>query len=140
MKSFMYGIVFGICGLLVFANPRIVSKTWSGIKSVSHSSYSLSYDFLKDILVPQLKNTSSEVVQETKVAREKIATTSKKAVATISQTTKSSYQAIKEQAEDTSNEVKEKIQEFKGSHKPVKDSRVVATQVPKTKIFIISEQ
>lgn len=74
----MYGIVFGICGLLVFANPRIVSKTWSGIKSVSHSSYSLSYDFLKDILVPQLKNTSSEVVQETKVAREKLLLLQKK--------------------------------------------------------------
>lgn len=139
MKSFMYGMIIGICGLLIFANPRIVSKTWSGVKAISQSSYSLSYDFLKDILVPQLKSTSAEVAQEAKVAQKKIATSSKKVVRTVSHTTKSSYEAIKEKAEDTSNEVKEKIKDFKESKKTVKESRI-ASQVPKTKIFIISEQ
>ena len=144
MKSFMIGMVFGICGLLVFSNPKIIAKTWQGTKSIASLSYNASYDFLKDVLVPQLKQSSQDVANETQVATKKIAQETKIQAQKVKEETKVVVEKIQEKAQPVVDKIKETakpvVEKLSSQVPQAKPSRVVEYKAqPKTTISIISE-
>lgn len=144
MKSFMIGIVFGICGLLVFSNPKIIAKTWQGTKNIASLSYSASYDFLKDVLVPQLKQSGKEIASEAEVSTKKIAQETKIQAKKVQAETKVVVEKIQEQAKPVVEKIKETakpvVDRISSQVPQAKPSRVVEYKAqPKTTISIISE-